>query len=105
VDVEASPNRYEWLQVLLAVLLFCVNFVLFGIVLVGGVHIGLGVGVLELVVSRKMSGRSTFRATEAPTSARSALGGLGPWLLGFGVFNVIFSVGYVVLAYIVNYYA
>jgi hypothetical protein len=73
--------------------------VLFGIILVGGVHIGLGVGVLELVVSRRMSGRLTLRATEAPTTARSALRGLRPWLLGYGIFNVVFSIGYVVLAY------
>lgn len=104
MDVDAGPSRYEWLQVLLAVLLFCANFVLFGIIIAGGVHIGFVVGVLELVVSGKMPGRLTLRATERPASAGSALSGLRPWLLGFGVLNVVFSVGYVVLANIVSYY-
>jgi hypothetical protein len=94
VDVATRPNRYEWLQVLLAVLLFLANFVAFVYVLFGGVVIGVPVGGLELVVSWRMSTRLTFRATEAPTSVRSALGGLRPWLLVFGAFIAIFSVVY-----------
>lgn len=90
--VAARPNRYEWLQVLLAVLLFVANFVAFVYVFFGGVYIGLPVGAVELVVSWKMSTSLTFRATEVPTSVRSALGGLRPWLLVFGAFRAIFSV-------------
>jgi hypothetical protein len=66
VTAEPYLNRYEWLQVVLAVLLFLANFVAFVYVLFGGVVIGLPVSGLELVVSWKMSTRLTFRATEAP---------------------------------------
>jgi hypothetical protein len=96
--VRADPylNKYEWLQVLLVVLLFCAHFVLLGVVLLGGVYIGLPVGLFEVVVSWKTSARLTFRATESPTSVRSALRGLRPWLLGFGAFMAIFSACYTV---------
>ena len=87
-------NKYEWLQVVLVVLLFCAHLLLFGFVLLGAVYIGFPVGVLESVISWKMSGRMTFRASESPTSVRSALGGLRPWLLGFGVLIATFSVVY-----------
>ena len=94
VPADSYVNKYEWLQVLLVVLLFCAHFVLFVFVLLGGVYIGLLVGVLELVVGRKMSSRLTLRATDAPTSIRTALGGLRPWLVIFSAFIAIFSVGY-----------
>jgi hypothetical protein len=94
VPAEPYVNKYKWLQVLLVVLLLCANAVLFVAVLFGAVYVGLPVGVLELVVGWKMSSRLTFRAPGAPTSVRSALGGLRPWLLGFGACLAIFSVGY-----------
>jgi hypothetical protein len=94
-DVRAEPyvNKYEWLQVLLVVLLFCLPLVLV-FVLYGAVFLLLPVGLLELVVSWKMSTRLTFRASEAPTSVRSALGGLRPWLLVSGALITILSVAY-----------
>lgn len=60
VPADGYVNKYEWLQVLLVVLLFCAHFVLFVFVLLGGGHIGLLVGVLELVVGRKISSRLTL---------------------------------------------
>ena len=106
VALDTRPNRYEALQALLVTLLFFVHFVLFGVILIGGVHIGVGIGVVELVASRKMTGRLTLRAPdiEAPTSVGSVLNGLRPWLLGFGLWAVIFSIGYLIFANIVNHY-
>lgn len=90
---DPYASKYEWLQVLLVVLLLCAHFVLSGIVHLGGVYIGLTIGGLELVAGWRMSSRLTFRAPEAPTSVSSALGGLRPWLLGFGAYIAIFSAG------------
>jgi hypothetical protein len=94
VSDDPYVNKYEWLQVLLVVLLLCAHFVLSGIVLLGGVYIGLPIGGLELVAGWRMSSRLTFGAPEAPTSVSSALAGLRPWLLGFGAYLAIFSAGY-----------
>ena len=94
MQAEPYVNKYEWLQVLLVVLLFCAHFLLFGYVLIGAVYLGLPIGALEIAIGWKMSSRLTFRAPEAPTSVRSALGGLRPWLLVFGACLAVVSVGY-----------
>jgi hypothetical protein len=52
-------------------------------------------------VGRRMAARMTFRATEPPMTARSALGGLRPWLLGLGVLTVVISVGLLAISVVV----
>jgi uncharacterized membrane protein len=90
VDAGHEANKREWLQVLLAVLLFLLHVVLLGFILLGAFVIGAAIGALEILVSRKMSRTAT-------------LGGLKPWVLGFGIGTVILSVGYIGLAYVLYY--
>lgn len=94
MDVGTRPNGYEGLQALVVGLLFFVHIVLFMAILIGGVHIGLAVGLVGLVLSWRLSGEMTLRATEPPPSVGSALGGLRLWLLIFGAVTAIFSVAY-----------
>lgn len=100
MDVESQPNRYEWLQVLLAVLLGYANVALwlFAWTVVYAPWpivplITLTIGGLEIKASRKMSRSLTRRSVDAPTSIRSALSGLGGWLLGVGIITVVVSAG------------
>jgi hypothetical protein len=91
--VEAEPyiNKYEGLQVLLAVLVVCANVAVWPIGWIALMApwpfplIVLAVGLLEVRVSQRMLASLTLRATEAPTSVRSAMAGLRPWLLGLGI--------------------
>jgi hypothetical protein len=58
-------------------------------------------GKFEIQVGRRMAARMTFRATEPPMTARSALGRLRPWLLGLGVLTVVISVGLLAISVVV----
>lgn len=106
--MAANPyvNKYEWLQVLLAVLLVVVHLT-FCLMMVPGPVLtlpGIAIGVLEIAMSSKMSSRLTFRATEPPLSVGSAMGGLRPWLVGVGILTATFSAAYLASTIVVARY-
>jgi hypothetical protein len=98
-------NKYEWLQVLLVYGHAALWMIATGIVYMSPVPVyplvPLAIGKFEIQVGRRVAARMTFRATEPPMTARSALGGLRPWLLGPGVLTVVISVGLLAISVVV----